>query len=238
MSVTERGLTDDNGYYYTHFYDYEDYILVSIRKMGYILKGYSVKISQPLHVLEPVLKGSAKIEWVQSALGLDMSELQSASVQVALVNAGTATERDISISFNGTGFDIMSDYFYDELPAGQIINVSLYVFPRYIGIYGGYLTASGLRSSDSMLLSLLVRSSEELPSTTPLQEPGILDIEARRIPTPAVRIFVDVLAGVENITYELQSGFVETGDVNLTVEDCGTSCLESGIFTILFHNCS
>ena len=206
LSVTERGYTDENGIYYTHFYDYGDYVLMSIMKIGYVLKGYSIKVSQPLHTIDASLKGSSKLEWIPPALQLDSGLLESASIQVSLFNTGTALERDISIYFNGTAFQLLSDNFVDELPAGSHVNATLFVHPQQeLGVYGGYLTADGLRSSASMLLSLLVRTTVDSSSSAPLLTPNASEIAARLIPKPSAQLFIDV----DSVVYALQSGFAE-----------------------------
>jgi hypothetical protein len=213
LSVVERGYTDENGIYYTHFYDYGDYILMSIMKMGYVLKGYSVKVSQPLHTIDAVLKGSSKLEWIPPAIQLDSGLLQSATIQVSLFNTGTALERDISLYFNGTAFQLLSENFVDELPAGQHVNATFFVHPQQeLGVYGGYLTADGLRSSASMLLSLLVRTTVDSGGSAPLLTPNASEIAARLIPRPSAQLFIDV----DGVVYALQSGFAEE-TTNLSV---------------------
>lgn len=156
LSVTERGYTDNDGIYFTHFYDYGSYILMSIRKEGYLLKGYSKTITEPLHVILSELKGSAKLEWSTDFITIQMPLKEEATLILALQNAGTAKEQDIKLNSSNMVLEIRSSRVIDEIIPGGYANVTFYVYPKPYGVYGDTVTATGKWSSASAFVSVIV----------------------------------------------------------------------------------
>ncbi|MBR9679371.1 MAG: hypothetical protein GON13_03830 [Nanoarchaeota archaeon] len=213
MSVNERGYTDENGIYYTHFYDYNDYLLFSIRKTGYMLKGYSVKISEALHKLSSELKGTPKLEWLPDQLYMTFNLLQDGVIQVALTNVGTGIETNINLnSTDNQLFRIVGNTEIDEIAPGSYVNVSIYVLAKWDGgIYGGYIEADAKWSDASLPITVLV--GDFSPDSTGSSEvTDLRNITLISLPKPSVNLFINV----NNTYFELSQGLTSIAEEDLS----------------------
>ncbi len=158
LSVSEVGYTDSNGYYYTHFYDYKSYLLFSIQKTGYNLRGYSMSVTNPLNVLNSQLVGNPRLQWAYQTLTLSLPIYRTVGITIGLSDTGTSKETNVFINSSKSGiFTMLSKNPIPEIAAGQTFNVSLSILPKQQGIYSFYLSAKGNTGTIvSMLVNLLV----------------------------------------------------------------------------------
>lgn len=165
LTVTERGFTNSKGLYFTNFYDYGSYLLLSVQKSGYLLKGYSLKVEQALHVITAELKGTAKLEWSPTSIILNLPVLKEASFKVSLFNTGTAKEQDIKINVSGGPIILTSSQTITEIIPGGSAEVTIYVPPQLLGFYSGTVIADGKWSIASFPVNVLVTKQQEKKSS-------------------------------------------------------------------------
>ena len=213
LELIETGITDEHGFYRTHFYPLETYYAIVVGKEGYSSKATGKRLVNYTTFVQIVLGGTPFLAFSPNYVFLVMDLNQTKTITLRLENWGNGKERWIDILPNQKWIKVQPTYL-EFLEPGGFREITVTVGPFFKeGIYLGEIKAYGFRSTASAIIQVQVSP----PPPPPIVKFPAVDVEYPRT--------LELTRGVSRLIFVKVKNVGEVDLHNLTLEAYGEGLL-------------
>ncbi|RLG19125.1 hypothetical protein DRN63_00275 [Nanoarchaeota archaeon] len=172
LEFLEAGLTDEDGYYMSHFYPLDTYYAIAVWKSGYNPKATGKRLVNNTTFVQIVLSGSPILVFSPNYVFLTLKINETKTTVLRLENWGNGKEKWIDITTNQKWLKVQPTYLEYLEPGGfREITVTVGPFSKE-GTYIGEVKAYGFRSSAKATIQVYV-SPPPAPAPAPAPAPPV-----------------------------------------------------------------